>query len=40
MKRLPFYGLVFFFVLLYTHGLWRLLGIPKLVVDGVLLTGF
>jgi hypothetical protein len=38
MKRLPFYGLVFFFVLLYTHGMWRLLGLPKLVVDGVLLT--
>jgi len=38
MKRLPFYVLVFFFAFLYTHGLWRSIGIPKLVVDGVLLA--
>ena len=38
MKRLPFSALVFFFVLLYTQGLWYRLGVPKLVVDGMLLA--
>lgn len=38
MKRLPFYLLVLFFVVLYTHGLWRSIGLPKLMVDGVLLV--
>jgi hypothetical protein len=38
MKRSSFYGLMFFFVLLYTQGLWRSVGIPKLAVDGTLLA--
>jgi hypothetical protein len=38
MKRFPFYALVGFFVLLYTHGLWTRLGIPKVVLEGPLLA--
>jgi hypothetical protein len=38
MKQFPFYALVGFFVLLYTHGLWTRLGIPKMVLEGSLLA--
>jgi len=38
MKRLPFYALVCFFVLLYTQGLWSRLGIPKLALEAALLA--
>jgi hypothetical protein len=38
MKRFPFYALVGFFVLLYTHGLWTRLGIPKAVIEGARLA--
>ena len=38
MRRLPFYTLVFFFVLLYTQGVWQRVSVPKLVVDGTLLA--
>ena len=36
MKRFSFYGLIFFFLLLYTQGLWHRLGIPKLAVEALL----
>jgi hypothetical protein len=36
MKRFPFYGLLLFFVLLYTQGLGSRLGIPKLAIEGLL----
>jgi hypothetical protein len=36
MKRLPFYALLSFFVLLYTQGLWSRVGTPKLVIDALL----
>jgi hypothetical protein len=38
MKRLPFYALVGFFLLLYTHGLWSRLGVPKLALEATLLA--
>ncbi|MCL5279667.1 MAG: hypothetical protein M1376_07150 [Planctomycetes bacterium] len=38
MKRLPFYALVGFFILLYTHGLWSRLGVPKFALEAALLA--
>jgi hypothetical protein len=38
MKRLPFYAFVSFFVLLYMQGVCRRAGVPKLMVDGMLLA--
>jgi len=38
MKRLSFYALVCFFILLYTQGLWSRLGIPKLALEAALLA--
>jgi hypothetical protein len=38
MKRLPFYALVCFFILLYAQGLWYQFGLPKLVLQAILLS--
>lgn len=38
MRRSAFYALVLFFVLLYTQGVWRRLGVPKPAVDAALLA--
>jgi hypothetical protein len=38
MKRLSPYVLMFFFVLLYTQGVWHRVGIPRVAVDAALLV--
>jgi hypothetical protein len=38
MKRVPYYALLSFFVLLYTQGLLYRMGVPRLAIDGMLLV--